>query len=95
MRTGLSDEPIPGRAFTDQDLSKLRQIQSEIDCECPRHLAEIVATIAAFEAYSERCENRNDEDAALHAYLHRTSANARSVMESALKRLVDIEGIQI
>ena len=89
------NEEIPARLFTDQELAQLNRIRSDIECECPRHLSEIVATIAAFEAYSEHCENKNEDDAALHAHLHLASAKARAIMEEALDRLVEAENIHL
>ena len=47
----------------------------------------------AFEIYSSQCANRDDEDAALHRYLHQTTAQARSLIEIALERVAEAEGI--
>ena len=64
-----------------------------MDCECPKHLVQLVSDLSAFEVYSDRCANRDDEDAALHRYLHRTTAEARALVESALEKLADAEGL--
>ena len=58
-------------------------------------MAQVVQTLAAFELYSAQCENRNDDDAELHAYLHRAPAQARAGMEEALAHLVTVEGLSL
>ena len=85
----------PPRRYTQSDLARLAGIESAVDCECPKHLAEVVQTLSAFESYSAHCEDRNEQDAALHAYLHRSTAQARALMEEALAHLVEVEGIDL
>ena len=87
--------PPPARRFTAAQLLKLTRIESAVDCECPHHMAQVVQTLSAFELYSAQCENRNDEDAELHAYLHRATAQARAQMEEALAHLVEAEGLHL
>ena len=59
----------------------------------PQQLANLVSDLSAFEIYSDRCANRDDDDAAMHGYLHRVTAEARALMELALKRLAEAEGL--
>jgi hypothetical protein len=54
-----------------------------------------VSSLSAFEAYSQECENRSPDDAALHAYLHAATAHARATLEAALARVIEAEGIQV
>ena len=91
----LDAEPIPDRVFDAQHLARLARIDSAVNCECPRHLAELLKSLAAFEAYSEACEDRNAEDAMVHSYLHRTTAQVRRTMEDALQHLLKAEGISL
>ena len=84
--------PAP-RRFTQQQIANLANISSTIECECPQHLAQLVAQLSAFEIYSAQCANRDDEDAALHRYLHQTTAEARAMIERALDRVVVAEGL--
>lgn len=85
--------PVAVRRFSPQQLANLASARNDIDCECPRHLAQLVSALSAFEIYSDRCANRDDEDAALHRYLHRTTAEARALVETALQRVADAEGL--
>lgn len=86
--------PVAPRRFNNAQLTKLAQASTAIDCECPHHLAQLVGDLTAFEVYSANCANRDEEDAALHRYLHQTTAQARALIEVALGRVADAEGIE-
>jgi hypothetical protein len=85
--------PVAARRFSPQQLANLASVQNGVECECPKHLVQLVSDLSAFEVYSDRCANRDDDDAALHRYLHRTTAEARALVESALEKLADAEGL--
>lgn len=86
---------IPPRIFSHDQLLQLSNLSSAVKCECPQHLADLIGSLLAFEKYSRQCENRNEEDAALHAYLHASTARARSEMEGALSKVLEQEGISL
>lgn len=85
--------PVAPRRFTNRQLATLARASTAIDCECPHHLAQLVGDLTAFEIYSAQCANRDDDDAALHRYLHQTTAQARALIEIALQRVAEAEGI--
>ena len=85
--------PVAARRFSPQQLANLASAQNHVECECPKHLAQLVSDLSAFEVYSDRCANRDDEDAALHRYLHHATAAARALVESALEKLAEAEGL--
>lgn len=87
--------PIPIRRFTDRELGRIAAASTTVRCECPHHLVDLVSALAAFEDYSEECEIRHADDAALHAYLHVSAAHARSIMEAALAKVVAAEEIPL
>jgi DNA-binding transcriptional MerR regulator len=98
-RQADSSEPamgvIPLREFNDRELAYLATQSPAIACECPLHLAQLISRLVRFEAYSAECESRNAEDAALHSYLHNSTSRARSMMERALKRVVELENLSM
>lgn len=86
---------LPPRAFSDEQLTRIGRVSSAVKCECPQHLANLLSGLVAFEKYSEQCEDRNEGDAAIHAYLHRATAQCRSNMEAALSEVLAQEGITV
>jgi DNA-binding transcriptional MerR regulator len=88
-------EPPPARIYDSAALSRIAAASPTVKCECPHHLVQLVSSLLAFEAYCRECENRNADDAALHAFLHVATAQARATMEMALARVVEAEGIEV
>ncbi len=86
---------VPSRRFDDATLARIAAASVTVRCECPHHLVDLISSLAAFEAYSEGCEVLNVEDAALHAFLHSATGQARSLLESALARVVEADDIVI
>jgi DNA-binding transcriptional MerR regulator len=86
-------EPPAARRYDAETLSRIVRGSTTVRCECPHHLAQLVFSLGAFEQYSAECESRNAEDAALHRYLHLTTARARAMIEEALARVVEVEGL--
>jgi MerR family transcriptional regulator, light-induced transcriptional regulator len=83
----------PERSFSDDDLMTLADMPSNVACECPRHLAEILLQLGAFERYSSDCQSRGPADAALHQHLSQLAGTARSLFEQALHKVMADEGL--
>lgn len=86
---------IPQRKYSDLALLKVANISSNVLCECPKHVAEIISQLASFEQYSHDCLNKSNEDAHLHAHLSAISGSARALFESALEMIAKHEGIDL
>lgn len=96
VRTPIDPTAVPAaRRFSPDQLRALLEITSAVQCECPNHVAKLVEALIAFEDYARDCENRNEEDARIHALLYRSSGAARQVMEDALIALCLFEGIPL
>lgn len=87
--------PVAPRRLEDQQLAELAAMSTSIDCECPRHLADILLMLTSFERYSAQCVSRNAADAKLHQDLARSAGHARMLMEQALERLAYAEGLPL
>jgi len=92
---GTSGAVITSRKYSEATLSRVAGISTNVLCECPRHVAELITQLASFEEYSQECLNRNAEDAHLHAYLRSISGSARSLFENALEKIAAHEGIDL
>jgi MerR family transcriptional regulator, light-induced transcriptional regulator len=92
---GTTGAVISARKYSDTTLSRVAGISTNVLCECPRHVAELISQLASFEQYSQECLNRNAEDAHLHAYLRSISGSARSLFENALEKIAQHEGIDL
>jgi DNA-binding transcriptional MerR regulator len=91
-------QPAPAsapRKFDDQALAALGSAHSNIYCECPRHLSDILMMLNSFERYSEQCAARTLDDALLHQELNNSAAAARVLLEAALERLARAEGLPL
>jgi MerR family transcriptional regulator, light-induced transcriptional regulator len=86
--------PTPPR-FSDDALAAFANTEPATACECPRHVADLLMQLTHFEAYSAQCAGRNPADASLHRYLHETAGRARGLMEQALERVAQHEGIAL
>ncbi len=91
----ITAEKVKPRQFSDEMLAQVAVTATSIKCECPRHLADLLHRLNAFEAYSLDCESRNEKDNTIHSALHRATAHARATIETALTHLLTAEGIDI
>ena len=89
---GVDTRPPPAR-FDPTTIARIAAQSRVVHCECPQHLATLISSLLAFEAYCRECEHRSEEDAALHAALERSTGHARSTLEDALEYLLQVENI--
>lgn len=85
----------PPRRFDAEQLARVVARAPVIACECPRHLADLIGSLAAFERYSGECESRSPADAHIHRDLQQTAGVARSMIEDSLARLLAFVGIDL
>lgn len=80
------------RQFSENELSAARQLKSVLDCECPRHISDLISALANFEAYSSSCSVDNWHDAAVHSCIYAYTGQARHLMEKALQAVLEERG---
>ena len=85
----------PPRRFDNKALAEVATASVALNCECPHHIADLLVRLGNFETYSAECESRSPADAALHQYLAQITGNARAMMEVALERVVEAEGLAL
>jgi len=88
--------PDPGeRRFAPDQLARIASLASTLACECPRHLADLIASLSAFEAYSSECQVSKPADAKIHALLKNRAGAARALLETALAEVLQLEGMAV
>ncbi|MEP0202595.1 MAG: MerR family transcriptional regulator [Halioglobus sp.] len=80
------------RQFTEDELSAARLLKNSLDCECPRHIADLIRALANFEEYSSSCSVENWHDAAVHSCIYAYTGQARWLMERALSAVLEERG---
>jgi MerR family transcriptional regulator, light-induced transcriptional regulator len=93
--SALSGSMIPARKYSNETLDRVAGISTDVLCECPRHVAELLAQLGNFEEYSQECLNNSDKDAHIHATLAAISGSARALFERALEMIAAHEGIKL
>ena len=89
------DGKAPLRTYSNNQLINLASASATIKCECPQHLSSMILKLIQFEVYSAECIERYKKDAELHALLGNLTGHARSIMELALTKVIEAEGISI
>ena len=74
--------------FSEKELWEINMMSNPIHCECPKHLSSIISSLRGFEKYSADCENLNEKDRVLHKELETNTAQARAIMELALRKVI-------
>ncbi|MFM8532773.1 MAG: MerR family transcriptional regulator [Acidimicrobiia bacterium] len=87
--------PAAQRRFDNKTLAAISVAAVALNCECPHHLSDLLLRLGNFETYSAECENRSPADAALHRYLKETTGTARALLETALQRVIEVEGVSL
>lgn len=86
---------VPPHKYTRRQLEAMAKISSAIDCECPKHIAELIRSLSVFEGYSQHCASVTKEDSHLHNEIYKLTAQARSQMERAIALILEAENINM
>lgn len=80
---------VKPRQYSAVELSAARKLESTLDCECPRHIADLIRALAQFEEYSASCSVENWRDAAVHSCIYAYTGQARWLMEKAMGAVLE------
>ncbi|MFK8041468.1 MerR family transcriptional regulator [Congregibacter sp.] len=89
-------ELMPGKArqFQSAELAAAANLKSTLDCECPKHISDLITALANFEEYSASCSIDNWHDAAVHSCIYAYTGQARHLMEKALQAVLEERGAE-
>ena len=88
-------DPAAARRFDNKALAQISTASVKLNCECPHHLCELLVRLGNFETYSAECENSSTADSDLHHYLKEVAGAARTMLEDALVRVAEAEGLPL
>lgn len=77
----------------DEGAKQILSKATDVSCECPEHLIQILSSIKAFTKYQESCITEKPNDTLVHDWLKSTSINLEHFVSSAILHLARIEGI--
>jgi MerR family transcriptional regulator, light-induced transcriptional regulator len=77
------------RLFDEREVFEARGMRSALDCECPRHIADLVRALVTFEEYSAGCSVENWQEASVHACIYAYTMQARWLMEKSLMLVLE------
>lgn len=80
---------VQPREFSAEELAAAASLRSGPDCECTRQIAQLAASLSDAEALSAQYPAESWHDAAVHARAYVFTAQARWLIERALKALLE------
>jgi len=66
---------------------------SVLECECPKHLAVILAKVREFQVYEQNCMQRSEEDRETHEWLYQAAINLDQMLSATIIQLARLEGM--
>ena len=75
-------------SFSEKELWEISMMTNPIHCECPKHLSSVISSLIGFEKYSSDCQDLNEKDRVLHKELEAKAAQARIILELALRKII-------
>ena len=77
------------RQYGEPELSAARMLSNTLDCECPKHITDLIHALANFEDYSVSCSVENWRDATIHSCIYAYTSQARWLMEKSLSAVLE------
>jgi hypothetical protein len=79
--------------LTEESMQKILEHSSTLDCECPKHLIEILNKVKNFKKYEQSCINKNDQDKETHEWLYDATENIEQMISTTIVQLARIENM--
>ena len=80
------------RRFSDQEITRIREVAAVYECACPAQLGRQVAELRQLWAYQERCLNRTELDRQVHERICAALRVSHEAIEQALEEVLRLEG---
>jgi hypothetical protein len=79
--------------LTDYANAEIVKKASVLDCECPKHLSEILAKVREFQIYEQSCILKNEKDRETHEWLYQAAINLDQMLSTTIIQLARLEGM--
>jgi len=89
---GQKNEPD---TLTDDQIEALLKAESNIYCECPRHLADLYGNVSEFIRYTEHCEITSPKDSAVHQFMNNRLYAIRKQIVSLTLDVASMDGLNL
>lgn len=79
--------------ITEEALKQLQERSTDVSCQCPGQLIEILRSVQAFTEYQRNCINQTPQDEMIHQWLETTSVNLEHILSNTILTLARLEGM--
>lgn len=64
-----------------------------LECECPRHLVDILRSVREFQQYEKSCKVNSAKDAETHEWLYQSAVNLDRMLSQTIIQLARLENM--
>ena len=89
-KTELLNELQLLTSFAEKEILKKASL---LDCECPRHLVNILEQVREFQKYELSCQNKSEKDRSTHEWLYQAAINIDQMLSATIIQLARLEGM--
>lgn len=79
--------------LTEDAIQEFKKRGSDVSCECPEHLVNILKSVKEFTHYQEKCLIEKPSDELTHQWLKATSVNMEHLLSGTIISLARMEGL--
>lgn len=79
--------------LTQEAIKEFKKRGSDVSCECPEHLVNILKSVKDFTLYQEKCLIEKPSDELTHQWLKATSMNIEHLLSGTIVNLARMEGL--
>lgn len=79
--------------LTEHATEELVRRAAILQCECPRHLVDILRSIREFQTYEKNCKVNSPKDADTHDWLYQSAINLDRMLSQTIIQLARLENM--
>ncbi len=79
--------------ITEETIEKLQLRATDVSCQCPGQLIQLLRAVQAFTDYQKKCVKNAPQDEIIHKWLESTSVNLEHILSNTIITLARMEGM--